>query len=165
MRAAGSHPSSRNATLHVESAYCRRRNAFIDYVMKRHSAEPAIWSGCVESLAVTKRNCLTTNKRMWLIRWPLKCTAWEAQKPLKHLQTRMLAVPAAQAVRVGAHDLTVPMPVLACTGGASIENNNVCICLYWYWSVLVLVLVCTWLHWDCIGECTGVCIGTYKNKR
>ena len=66
------------------------------------------------------------------------------------------------AVRAVAPDLTVPMPVLACTG-ACIENNDVSIGLYWcfYWSVLVLVLVCTGLYWDSIGECIGVHIGTY----
>ena len=57
----------------------------------------------------------------------------------------MLAVLAARALLAGVPDLTVPMPVLACTVGARIEDNDVCICLYWclYWSVLVLVLVCT----------------------
>ena len=42
MRAAGSRPTSRNATLLVESAYCRRQNALIDYVMNPHSAESAL---------------------------------------------------------------------------------------------------------------------------
>ena len=52
---------------------------------------------------------------------------------------------AARAVQAGEPNLTVPMPVFACTG-ASIENNVVfivaCIDLYFglYWSVL-----------DCIG--------------
>ena len=43
---------------------------------------------------------------------------------------------------MGARDLTVPMPVLACTG-PSIENDDVCIGLYWclYWSVFEFVLV------------------------
>ena len=32
----GSRPSLQHATLYVESAYCRRRNAFLDYIMKTH---------------------------------------------------------------------------------------------------------------------------------
>ena len=49
----------------------------------------------------------------------------------------MLVVLAARVLRAGAPDSTVPMPVLACTAGASIENNDVCI------------------------VCIGACIGLY----
>ena len=79
--------------------------------------------GCVESLAVTK-----------------------ARIPQTRRQNRVLA---ARAVREGAPDLTVPMPILGLLlslayAGASIKNDDLCIGQCWYlglyWSVL-----------DCIG--------------
>ena len=75
--------------------------------------------GCVESLAVTKH---------------------QARIPQTRRQNRVLA---ARAVREGAPDLTVPMPILA-YAGASIKIDDLCIGQCWYlglyWSVL-----------DCIG--------------
>ena len=57
MRAAGRRHSSRNATLHVESAYCRRQNAFIvGYVMKRHFVESTL-----EDFAVAWKVWLSQN--------------------------------------------------------------------------------------------------------
>ena len=76
---------------------------------------------------------------------------------------------------MGAPDLIVLMPVLACSG-ASIENNVVCIRLYWclYWSVFGLVLVCIGLYLNVLASALAriflfiekvdmylVCIGTY----
>ena len=81
--------------------------------------------GCVESLAVTKH---------------------QARIPQTRRQNRVLA---ARAVREGAPDLTVPMPILGLLlslayAGASIKNDDLCIGQCWYlglyWSVL-----------DCIG--------------
>ena len=60
----------------------------------------------------------------------------------------------------GTPDLTVPMPVLACTG-ASIENNFVCIHL----TVPIPVLACTGASIEnnivCICACIALYLGLY----
>ena len=155
MRAAGIRPSSWNATLHVESAYCRCQNAFYQLYHEDsfHQISTQRFPKFAESLwrgkfgwHKTLRNRLTTYKRMCLILLLLTCIAWEAQIPLTvwHWHTS----------RRGC------WLCWWCWWGSLIWTDA-CIGMYWckywiqwcvYWSVTVLVLVLV---------CQSACIGLY----
>ena len=90
--------------------------------MKRHSAESAL-----EKFAAAWKVWLSHN------------TVEVYADDLESSDTSRTQVEEGSAVRAGAPDLTVPMPVLAYKK-ASIENDDVCIGLWClYWSVFELV--------------------------
>ena len=65
MRAAGSGHSSRYSTLHVESAYCRRQNGLVNFIMKRHSTKSAL-----EDFAAARKVLLSHKKWGTIWQWP-----------------------------------------------------------------------------------------------
>ena len=81
-------------TCHVDSGICVLqapnfgRNAFIDYVMKCHSAESALGDFAAEWkvwLLQSTKELSDDEQEDVVYPRPWTCTAWEAQIPLTHL--------------------------------------------------------------------------------